>query len=395
MNKAVITGMGINCCAGNNIKEFFDNLSSPPDGHLFTDKLPFDLDLELVYGKVDDSVYNKYNQLEENPSSILSYDSAAQCINMAKENGFKGEIDSLLVGTSTGGQKFCEDYIDSLLEGRQSDFSYLNQGSMSSTARTIANKFELEVRIQTISTACTSSANAIALAASLIENGKSKAVLAGGADAICRTTLSGFSILGLTGRSASRPFGSDRKGMTLGEGSAFLLIEDKNQVIKENRTYFAEITGYGFSSDAYSMTSPCEDGRGAAAAMKLALKKADLSPDDIGFINAHGTGTVFNDRSEASAINSVFTKKIAVSSIKGLVGHTLGAAGAIEAIASIYSLINRKAFPNFFSFEAGEDCSVLLTPGSGLELKADQSVLSNSFAFGGNNCSLIFSSSEN
>lgn len=393
MRKAVITGMGVNSCAGTGVEEFFRNLDSPTDKRLFTDSLPFKLDLKMIYGKAADSAFDKPMKGEEfnNPTSRLCLNSARECIESAKANGLDHKIDTLIVGTSTGGQEVCEDYFCSLLQGKSTEILFLGQGTMASPTRCISSEFDLEARVQTISTACTSSANAIALGASLIENEKSKVALVGGGDAICRTTLSGFSILGLTGLEPCRPFGLDRPGMTLGEGSAFLLLEDKETVLNEGRPYFAELSGYGFSSDAYSMTSPCEDGRGAIEAMSQALVKAGLKSEDISFVNAHGTGTVFNDRSEAMAISSIFSNNLPVSSLKGLVGHTLGASGAIEAIASIYSLIRKRGFPNYYSYERGNDCFINLTPPNGIELDPNKSVLSNSFAFGGNNCALIFS----
>jgi 3-oxoacyl-(acyl-carrier-protein) synthase len=202
--------------------------------------------------------------------------------------------------------------------------------------------------------------------------------------------MAGFHILKLTGAERARPFGQNRPGLSLGEGAAFLILEPKEKVSRENRRYYAELIGYGMTSDAYHMTAPSENGEGAVEVMKRSLEMAKLKPGEIDFINAHGTGTVMNDRTEATAIRSVFGENTPVASVKGLLGHTLGAAGAIEAVASIYSILKQKAFENFNSYQKGEDCDVNLVPRGGKTLKKAPVVLSNSFAFGGNNCTLIF-----
>lgn len=394
--KAVVTGMGVNSCAGNTVQEFYGFLNHPPKNQLFIQDNPFNLDIEIKYGKADSLAFTlPETGIEfDNPTSQLCLSSATEALNNAFKNGLTKKPDTLIVGTSTGGQKLCEDFVCSHLNHDKINLNYTAQGNMASVSRCIARELGLKCRIQTVSTACTSSANAIALGAMFIESNKSNIALVGGGDAICRTTLSGFRILGLTGLNPCKPFGPNRLGMSLGEGSAFLILEEKNRGLNEGRSYLTEVLGYGFSSDAYSMTSPSQNGEGATFAMKNALKKANLDTQEIGFVNAHGTGTEFNDKSEAIAISGLFNENQPVSSLKGLTGHTLGAAGAIEAVASIYTLETKHIFPNFYSYENGEDCPVNLTPEKGLTLENGKAVLSNSFAFGGNNCTLIFSGME-
>jgi 3-oxoacyl-[acyl-carrier-protein] synthase II len=182
--------------------------------------------------------------------------------------------------------------------------------------------------------------------------------------------------------------------MTLGEGAGFLLLERLDDVIGAGRTPLAELCGFGMSSDAHHMTAPREDGSGAQAAMRAALADAGLQPTDICHVNAHGTGTKLNDAAEAQAIFALFGKRVPVMSVKGVVGHTLGGAGAIEAVVSISSILERRAYANVGAGVAGEDCPVTLVQSGGSKLPDRPYVISNSFAFGGNNCALLFGACE-
>jgi 3-oxoacyl-[acyl-carrier-protein] synthase II len=194
-------------------------------------------------------------------------------------------------------------------------------------------------------------------------------------------------------KTASRPFDQSRDGFVLSEGSAVLILEDYEVAKKRGARIYAEVTGYGLSSDAYHMTNPAPEGRGAALSMKLCLDDAGLNPEDIQYVNAHGTSTPVGDQLESMAIESVFgdhAKKIWVSSTKGVSGHTLGAAGALESVFAIQSLVTQTAPPTANLETPGENCRLDYIPGAARsgELK---SVLNNSFGFGGTNCSLIFS----
>lgn len=391
MKGCVITGIGIVCNAGNNKEEFFSFLDCGQTQKNFKPpRIP--LEIEIRVCEADETAFKPLSSdLFDNPTSRLCVKAARECIADFRKAGAHSMPDALIVGTSTGGQFVCEEFIFNYSGlGRSVQMNYPGQGMMSAVTRAVSNELELDCRVTTVSTACTSSANAIALGAKLIEQGEAEIVMAGGGDALCSTTLAGFYTLKLTGSEGARPFGQNRPGLTLGEGAAFLMLESKEKVLKENRSYYAEILSYAMGSDAYHMTAPSENGEGAQQVMNLALKKAGLKPQDISFINAHGTGTSINDRVEAAAIYTLFGETVPCSSIKGLTGHTLGGAGAIEAVASIYSILRRKAFENYNSYQPGEDCKIRLVSKSGLPLIQSPVVLSNSFAFGGNNCALIF-----
>jgi 3-oxoacyl-(acyl-carrier-protein) synthase len=324
----------------------------------------------------------------------LDSDTGRLCLAAAREcaaSAGNGPIDGLALGTSTGGQDNNERALFGLLEGRvPAGYSYRRQGAMSAPARLVARDLGIAGPVQTVSTACTSAANAIALAASWIRCGRARRVLAGGGDALCHTTLASFHALELTGTAPCRPFGPDRPGLTLGDGAGFLLLEPLGEALAAGRRPLAELLGCGLSSDAHHMTAPPADGAGAELAMGRALADAGLSPEDVDHVNAHGTGTPLNDAAEAAALSRLFGPRVPVMSCKGLTGHTLGGAGGVEAVAAVLSVQKRRAFENLGAAEPGPDCPITLVGPGGRELPADAVVLSNSFAFGGNNCALVF-----
>jgi 3-oxoacyl-[acyl-carrier-protein] synthase-1 len=236
-----------------------------------------------------------------------------------------------------------------------------------------------------VSNACASSGKAFASALRWLDSGEVDAVLVGGADSLCQTTLRGFRALGLLSDGPSRPFSRERCGINIGEGAAFALLE--------RRGHGPRLLGAGESSDAYHMSTPDPEGRGARIAMETALADAGVSPADVGYVNAHGTGTRTNDAMEARAIRAVFgAADPIVVSTKGYVGHTLGAAGATEAVFTLESLHGgwtpASAGADPVDPELGIDVA---TQPRAVELRL---ALSNSFAFGGSNVSLLFGAPE-
>lgn len=392
--KVAVTGMGIVCNIAGNARKFFQALSNPPLSY-FTRNPRIKLAIDLTVGEAKEENFSKpCTKTFDSLTSRLCLSAARECYADLKKTNKNKPIDGLILGTSAGGQNSSEDFTFSLLEGKTPPvFNYNANGMMVSPTRAVARDLGIKGKTSTISTACSSSANAIAIGAGLIESGRCQCVMAGGGDALCATTMSGFHILKLTGSEPARPFGPDRPGLTLGEGAAFLILEPLDQVISDKRDYYALLSGYGMTSDAYHMTAPDKTGNGALNCMQNALQMANLKTTDINFINAHGTGTLFNDRIESMAIKKVFNNTPAAS-LKGLTGHTLGAAGAIEAVASLYCLIQKQAFENFNSHITGEDCQLTIVNKKNKELSEIKHVLSNSFGFGGNNCSLIFSQKQ-
>lgn len=242
------------------------------------------------------------------------------------------------------------------------------------------------------STACSSGAQAIALAADLIRRGDAPAMLAGGADGLCRLTLSGFGSLKLLDPAPCRPFDASRQGLSIGEGAGLLLLEDWERAQRRSARILAEFLDYGSSCDAYHQTASDPSGEGAAEAIRVALGRAGLEPTEIDYINAHGTGTALNDPSEVAALRAVFqdrATKIPVSSSKSLFGHALGAAGGLEAVVAVTAL-ETQTLPPTAGWQAGDlgfDLDVVPSRPRRARVRA---ALSNNFGFGGGNCTLVF-----
>jgi 3-oxoacyl-[acyl-carrier-protein] synthase II len=248
-------------------------------------------------------------------------------------------------------------------------------------------------------TACTSGTHSIGLAARMIQYGDADVMVAGGAErASTPLGLGGFAAArALSTRNdnpqaASRPWDKDRDGFVLGDGAGVLVLEEYEQAKKRGAKIYAELIGFGMSGDAYHMTSPPEDGAGAAAAMRNAILDAKISTDLINYINAHGTSTVAGDLAECQAIKSVMGSaihQVAVSSTKSMIGHLLGAAGAVEAIFSVLAIRDQVAPPTINLDNPDQGCDINLVPHTAQERKID-AVLSNSFGFGGTNGTLVF-----
>lgn len=261
-------------------------------------------------------------------------------------------------------------------------------------------KYNLQGPNLAIVTACTSGTHNIGIGARLIALGDADAMLVGGAEmATTPVGLGGFSAArALSTRNddpaaASRPWDKDRDGFVLGDGAGVLLIEEYETAKARGAKIYAEITGFGMSGDAYHMTLPPEDGRGAAASMNNAVRDAGIALDKINYINAHGTSTNAGDVAESRAVQSVLgsaAAQVAVSSTKSMIGHLLGAAGAVEAIFSVLALRDQVAPPTINLDNPDEGCDLNYVPNDAQE-RAIHSVLTNSFGFGGTNGSLLFS----
>ena len=251
-----------------------------------------------------------------------------------------------------------------------------------------------------IVTACTSGTHNIGMGARLIATGEADAMLVGGAEmATTPFGLGGFaaaralSTRNATPELASRPWDADRDGFVLGDGAAMLMLESLESAKARKATIYAELTGFGMSGDAYHMTSPPEDGRGAARSMANALRDSGLNASDVGYINAHGTSTIVGDRAETMAVKSIFgdvAAQLAVSSTKSMIGHLLGAAGAVEAVFTILAIRDDVAPPTINLDNPGEGCDLNYVPHHAQQRKINHAI-SNSFGFGGTNGSLVFS----
>ena len=297
----------------------------------------------------------------------------------------------LISSTSIGGLDRTEKYYFESQKNKSSDTYKLMTHDNGRTTERIAVELGISGYIGTISTACSSGANAIMQGARLLEGNKLDRVIVGGSDPLALFDIKGFSSLNIYDRDICKPFDNARKGLNLGEGAGFLVLENEQSISITGHTPLCLLSGWNNSTDAFHQTASSENGKGAYLAMINALAKADIRSEKINYINAHGTGTGNNDLSESAAIKNVFGKNIPpFSSTKGFTGHTLAAAGAIEAVYCVQSIQTQSIFPNLnFSTPMKETGMV---PETIYRSEVDvENVLSNSFGFGGNCTCLIFS----
>jgi 3-oxoacyl-(acyl-carrier-protein) synthase len=333
------------------------------------------------------------NRLVQSRTALLGIIAAKQTLSDAHINDINEFSTGLISATTVGGmdrsEKFYREYIKNSSSGRLRDI--ITHDCADSTEQ-IADSLGIKEYIATISTACSSSANAIMFGSRLIENGILDRVLVGGVDSLTIFTLNGFNTLMILDKTGCKPFDEERNGLTLGEGAGYLMLESESAVNKTMKRSLCEIGGYGNACDAYHQTASSPEGDGALKSMEKALFKSKLTPGMIDYINAHGTGTKNNDLSEGRAIRRLFGDKVPpFSSTKSYTGHTLGAAGAIEAVFCVMALTNQWVYPNL-NF-AHEMTDLGLSPVT--VFKSDmplRRIMSNSFGFGGNNTSLIYSS---
>lgn len=296
-------------------------------------------------------------------------------------------FDTALIGANTVGGMCLTDELYNDANKKTDGSDYLGSYDCASVNMFLQKHFKVNGIINTINTACSSSANAIMYGAMLMNNGYAKRAIVGGTDSLAKFTINGFNALHILSNEICTPFDEGRKGLNLGEGAAWLILEKEEDI--QGRKVYAELTGYSNSNDAYHPSSLSDEGDGPYLSMQGALKKANLSADKIDFINAHGTGTENNDQVESRAMIRLFETPPAFASTKGNIGHTLGAAGAIEAVYSILSLMNREVYQNLH-FKT-PIAAAGLTPVTAYKKMPVNHVMSNSFGFGGNCSSLIFS----
>jgi len=295
--------------------------------------------------------------------------------------------DTALIGASTVGGMCLTDELYADANKQTNGSEYTSSYDCASINMYLQQRYKMNGIINTINTACSSSANAIMYGAMLIKNGLAKRAIVGGVDSLAKFTINGFNALHILSPEKCTPFDEHRKGLNLGEGAAFLLLEKEEDIA--GKKVYAELSGYCNSNDAYHPSSLSEQGDGPFLSMQGALASAKLSADQVDFINAHGTGTENNDEVESKAMIRLFKKPPAFASSKANIGHTLGAAGAVEAVYSILSLVNQEVYTNL-NFK-DPIIATGLVPVQAYQKVSLKNVMSNSFGFGGNCSSLIFS----
>lgn len=294
----------------------------------------------------------------------------------------------LIGSTTVAGQDLLDAHYEEMLDHPCYDLAMYQAFGCSGTTELIALELGISHNVATISTACSSSANAIMNGARMIRNGLADAMLVGGMDALSKFSLNGFNALEILSPTGCRPFDRDRNGITPGEGAAFVVLESEEKA--KGKKVYAEIKGYANLNEAFHQTLVNPDGLYARNTMLKAVESAGLSLADIDYINAHGTGTEANDLAESKAIKDAFGERLPlVSSTKGFTGHTFAAAGAIECVLSILSINNNVALPNVgFSNPIDNDALIPVCEPSAMSVN---NIVSNSFGFGGNDTSLVIS----
>lgn len=296
---------------------------------------------------------------------------------------------AVVIGSGASGLLSAEKFKRQLISGRRPRPSLLMPFYSSAFTDCIAMLVGSKGFRATISTACSSSTTAIGMAGEIIRKGIADVVITGGSESLSETTFGGFNSLRVVDDVPCRPFDRERKGISLGEGAAIFIVEDYEGI--GGRKSYGEIAGYGLSVDAYHVTTPSPDGLPIAEAIRFALKDSDMDITDINYINAHGTGTPANDVAETRAIKAVFGSRAyntPVSSTKSMIGHCLGAAGALEAAASFMAIVKGIIPPTINYLMPDPECDLDYVPEKA-RYKTVRAVLSNSLAFGGNNTALI------
>lgn len=383
-----VTGIGIVSALGSNLAANRQAISEERTGVRFSE--PEGLMLGAVQMSNDELI-----RLLDLPNGDYSRSSLLGLMAAREAWGNRRNADGIRTGmvggTSIGGLDRTEYYYKrSGYEGASDAYNRMTFDN-GKTTEVIAGELGISGFIGTISTACSSGANAIMHGARLIEGNQLDCVLTGGSDPMARFMQAGFSSLNLCDQGHCKPFDESRKGLNLGEGAAFLVLENEKSMAATGTKPLCTLSGWNNASDAFHQTASSADGVGAIITMRKALAKAGLTPKDISYINAHGTGTGNNDLSESMALKSVFADVVPpFSSSKGFTGHTLAAAGAIEAVFCVLSILEQALLPNLHFSEPMKETG--LKPVTRYSANHTiRHVLSNSFGFGGNCTTLIFS----
>ena len=382
--KVLVTGIGVACSIGNNKNSFYQSLCDGVCGiHEIQNELPFQKKYACLILPSND------NASLQNRILDITVNAAKQALTDANIES----SDALLIGTvSAMFAQFEKEYIE-----QKGDIEKIENGIWCAKKQElcdlVAKKLNIKGLTSTIDTACASGATAIGYAYRLIKRKRASVVLCGGIDMFRVLSHVGLSAMRIISSDYEKPFDQNRKGILLGEGAGFLVLESEDHAQTRGAKSYCYIDGYGQSCDAADLAHPCQDGAGMKQAIIKALADAKIQPEQVNYINSHGTGTILNDKAEMNAIRDVFgtSSNLYINSIKGAIGHTFGGAGALEAISTVQVIKHNKIFgtcnlkerdPEFLHDNIIEN-KVISTP--------INSAISNSFGFGGNNATLVFS----
>ncbi len=391
--RIAVTGAGIICSIGRNKDEVWSSIceSRAAIGKLSRfpgESFPTDIAAEVEADIGPLLPIGKREARRMSRSDLLAVIAAHEALAQAGSGNAPPPRERAIVstGTSTGGLLEGEEYYFArLVRGRiRARTSRVLQQPTSAPSDAVARALNLGGGVISNATACASGGAAIGMAADYLRAGHADVAVAGGSDALCRLTYSGFNVLQAVDERPCAPFDAQRKGITLGEGAAYLVLERWDDAAARDANILAELRGYGATCDAHHPTAPHEEGRGAEAAMRAAV-----NGDRVDYVNAHGTGTLLNDSAETKAIAAAIGAGVPVSSSKSYFGHTLGASGGVEAVITVLALVHQLAPPTLRLDRAADDCPLDYIPHTPRPMAMD-SALSNTFGFGGSNVSLLF-----
>ncbi|MCG9031069.1 beta-ketoacyl-ACP synthase II [Laribacter hongkongensis] len=406
--RVVITGLGLISPVGNDVTTGWSNIVAGRSGISRISRFDVENFPIQIAGEVRDFDASQWISAKDarRMDTFIHYGMAAgiQAVRDAGLEAIAGldpERVGVIIGSGIGGLPMIEDTHNAYLAGGARKISpfFIPGSIINMVSGNLSILYGYKGPSYAIVSACTTATHSIGDAARLIEYGDADVMVAGGAEStVCPLAIGGFaSAKALSGRNsdpaaASRPWDKDRDGFVLGEGAGVLVLEEYEHAKARGARIYAELAGYGMSSDAYHMTAPCEDGDGAMRCMKTALKNARMNPDEVDYLNAHGTSTPLGDVAETVAVKRVFgdhAYKLAVSSTKSMTGHLLGAAGGVEAVFSALAVSEQILPPTINLHEAGEGCDLDYVPNEARHARVNVA-LSNSFGFGGTNGTLIF-----
>ncbi|MFA7686267.1 MAG: beta-ketoacyl-[acyl-carrier-protein] synthase family protein [Moheibacter sp.] len=387
-----ITGMGIISAIGNNLAENEKSLLNNRHGiRKYSVSNPLILQEKWV-GEILKSNEEFYSELNLKPneaytrSTLLALTAAKEAVQSANLDLNDGLKTGFISATTVGGMDATEKFYFEFLKSDENKKFIPTQNCGVHTEQ-IAEILTIKDYVTTISTACSSAANAIMLGARMIKAGILDRAVVGGTDSLSAFTINGFSSLMIYSDEHCTPFDENRNGLNLGEAAAYIVLESERSA--QGKEILGFLAGYGNANDAFHQTASSDDGEGAYLAMKAALEIAGLKPKEIDYVNAHGTATPNNDLSEGQSLLRVFGKIPDFSSTKAFTGHTLAAAGAVEAVFSLLALKNQTVFANLNWKTPMKEFD--LKPQTEIKTKTIKTVLSNSLGFGGNCSTLIFS----
>jgi len=404
--EVVVTGLGVISPIGNSVETFWEALCSGRSGITTITRFDASSHRSQVAGEVKNFNIDEFLSRKESKNLELFHKYAlASSITAVKNSGLKISDENrdrigVLIGAGMGGMECIERNHDKLVKfgPRKVSPFVIPMSIINMASGVVSRHFKVRGPNSAIVTACASGTHAIGDAFKIIQRGDAEAIIAGGTESVVSPlAFAGFSSMkALTTRNndpegASRPFEKNRDGFVLGEGCGIVVLEEKETAKKRGAPIYAEIVGYGMSSDAYHISTPDPSGVGAMLCIKKAIESARINPEQIIVVNAHGTSTFFNDKTETLALKSVFkehSRKLMVSANKSMTGHLLGATGGVEVVSSCLTLKEGIIPPTINYEEADPECDLDYVPNTAREKKVDY-ILKNSFGFGGTNTSLV------